>query len=209
MYVYKTTNLINGKIYIGAHKSKRKNYLGSGKILKQAIRKYGRDNFTNIIIEHCDSEEIMFEREKYWIKYYESQNPNIGYNIHDGGFGGFVSKHFLNKKLSDEHKLNISINHADVSGEKNPMFGKSHTKEVCNKLREFRLGKPLTIETRKKQSRKKRGENNNNSKLTSDIVKKIRLDYKNGVKTIDLAKKYNVKKPCIWKIVNYRTWKNI
>ncbi len=47
MYVYKTTNLINGKIYIGISKKKSKNsllYLGSGKALKRAVSKYGRKN---------------------------------------------------------------------------------------------------------------------------------------------------------------------
>lgn len=209
MYVYKTTNLINNKIYIGVHKSKRKKYLGSGKILKQAIKKYGKENFKCEIIEYCESEDEMFSREKYWIKEYNSQNTDIGYNLHDGGLGGFISKPFLNKKLSNEHKLNISLNHADVRGNKNPMYGKTHTKDVRKKLSDLRLGKSLSIETRKKQSEKKCGENNNNSKLTPNIVKTIRKEYENGAKTIDLANKYNVKKPCIWKIVNYRTWKNV
>lgn len=209
MYVYKTTNLINYKIYIGVHKSKRKNYLGSGKILKQAIKKYGRDNFKCEIIEHCESEEEMFSREKYWIKEYDSQNRLIGYNITDGGLDGAGCKHLLGKKLSEEHKKKVSLNHADVSGERNPMFGKTHTKEVREKLCKFNLGKSLSFETKKKMSEKKCGENNNKSKLTPNIVRKIRRDYERGIKTIDLANKYGVKKPCIWKIINYRTWKNI
>jgi len=209
MYVYKTTNLINYKIYIGVHKSKRKNYLGSGKILKLAIKKYGRDNFKSEIIEHCESEEEMFSREKYWIKEYDSQNRLIGYNITDGGLGGVGCKHLFGKKLSEEHKKKVSLNHADVSGERNPMFGKTHTKEVREKLRKFNLGKSLSFETKKKMSEKKCGENNNKSKLTPNIVRKIRRDYERGIKTIDLANKYDVKKPCIWKIINYRTWKNI
>jgi len=208
MYVYKTTNLINNKIYIGFHKSKSKNYLGSGKILKQALKKYGRENFINEILEICNSEEELFKREKYWIKHYDSQNRLIGYNITDGGLGGVGSKHLLGRKLSEEHRLNISLNHADVNGEKNPMFGKTHTKEVRELLCNLHLGKPLPIETRKKQSKKKSGELNNNSKLTPEIVRTIRKEYENGTKTIHLANKFNVKKPCIWKIVNYRTWKN-
>jgi group I intron endonuclease len=209
MYVYKTTNLINGKIYIGAHKSKRKFYLGSGKILKEAIKKYGKENFKMEILEKFDSESEMFEREKYWINEYDSRNPKIGYNILKGGEGGYVARPFLNKKLSDEHKQNISLHHADVSGENNPMFGKTHTNEVKDKLRNLRLGMSPSNETRKKMSIKKRGENNSNSKLTVETVKRIRVDYKSGVKTNDLAIKYGVKKPCIWKIVNNRTWKNI
>ena len=59
MIVYKTTNLINGKIYIGKDKHNNPNYLGSGKRLNQAIKKYGRDKFIKEIIEYCDSESHM------------------------------------------------------------------------------------------------------------------------------------------------------
>ena len=52
-YIYETTNLINGKKYIGKHKSNKFDtwYLGSGIVLKKAIKKYGRENFQTIIIE--------------------------------------------------------------------------------------------------------------------------------------------------------------
>jgi len=211
MYIYKTTNLVNGKIYIGKHKSNtNRRYLGSGIKLKQAIKKYGYCNFSVEILEYCKNEIELNDREKYWIAEHNSRNRNVGYNISEGGDSGdVVINYFLGKNLTEEHKQNISINHADVSGENNPMFGKTHSKRVRDKLRDLRLNKPLSMETRKKMSKKKCGENNNNSKLTPDIVKKIRCEYENGTKTIDLANKYNVKKPCIWKIVNYRTWKNI
>lgn len=52
-YIYITTNIINNKKYIGKHKAKvhSKSYLGSGVILNEAIKKYGRSNFTNKVIE--------------------------------------------------------------------------------------------------------------------------------------------------------------
>jgi hypothetical protein len=50
MIIYKTTNLINGKIYIGKDKHNNDNYIGSGKILKQAIAKYGRNNFVKEVM---------------------------------------------------------------------------------------------------------------------------------------------------------------
>ena len=49
-------------------KKKWKLYLGSGKILKDAIKKYGRDNFTVEILENCKTKELLNDREKYWIK---------------------------------------------------------------------------------------------------------------------------------------------
>jgi hypothetical protein len=49
--IYKITNLINQKIYIGKDSTNRKNYYGSGKAIKNAILKYGEDNFSKEIID--------------------------------------------------------------------------------------------------------------------------------------------------------------
>ena len=88
MIVYKTTNLVNNKIYIGKDKHNNPNYLGSGKHLNQAMKKYGRDKFTKEIIEYCESEHHMSIRERYWISYYNSYDHSIGYNLTLGGEGG-------------------------------------------------------------------------------------------------------------------------
>ena len=53
MVIYKTTNLLNGKIYIGKDKRNDRKYLGSGKILRQAVSKYGLRNFSKEILEEC------------------------------------------------------------------------------------------------------------------------------------------------------------
>jgi molecular chaperone GrpE (heat shock protein) len=56
-YFYKTTNIINEKFYYGVHSSDKDNdnYLGSGKLLLKAIKKYGRENFKREIIQFFDS----------------------------------------------------------------------------------------------------------------------------------------------------------
>lgn len=89
-YIYKTTNMLNGKIYIGQHKSTEydSSYYGSGKILKLAIEKYGIDNFSNVMLCCCDSKEELNEVEKQLIKQFDSTNPILGYNISKGGDGG-------------------------------------------------------------------------------------------------------------------------
>lgn len=86
-YVYKTINLLNGKIYVGQHNSKifDINYYGSGKIIKRALHKYGIKNFKCEIIEECDSLEELNEKEIYWISKLDVLNPEIGYNIANGG----------------------------------------------------------------------------------------------------------------------------
>lgn len=91
--IYKITNIINGKIYIGkfvySQKRNFKYYLGSGIALKRAYEKYGKENFTKEIIEEVrGNNSVLCEREIYWISEYNSIDSNIGYNITKGGEGG-------------------------------------------------------------------------------------------------------------------------
>lgn len=84
--VYKVTNEINGKIYIGCHKTNNLNdgYMGSGKVIRAAIKKYGVDNFEKEIIGSFESEDQMFDEERNLIS---KLNPE--YNLHEGGNGGW------------------------------------------------------------------------------------------------------------------------
>lgn len=89
MFIYKTTNLVNGKYYIGKYAGKRSTYLGSGIHLKSAIEKYGRKNFKRIVMEECNSLEQLSDREKYWIELFDAVNDPRSYNLTEGGQGGF------------------------------------------------------------------------------------------------------------------------
>jgi hypothetical protein len=80
MIIYKTTNLITGKIYVGQDSKNNPNYLGSGKYIWNAIKKYGKENFKKEIICGCNSREELNEKEIYWIKELNSTNLEIGYN---------------------------------------------------------------------------------------------------------------------------------
>lgn len=98
-YIYKITNLINNKIYIGqvynktiADRFKRHikeaNSL-SKSVIDRAIYKYGPENFIYCEIDKCNTtKKDLNEKEIYWIKYYNSTNKNIGYNLTRGGDGG-------------------------------------------------------------------------------------------------------------------------
>lgn len=99
MVIYETINMINGKRYIGKDKHNDPRYLGSGKLLNKAIKKYGRENFTKTILEHCKSEEHMSERERHWIRITNAQNSDIYYNISEGGSGGDNITHNPNRDL--------------------------------------------------------------------------------------------------------------
>lgn len=90
-YIYKTTNLINGKIYIGKCQGKfNENYKGSGKILKRSINKYGVENFKTELICKCYSLDELNKMEKTFIKQYKEEYKENCYNIASGGDGGNV-----------------------------------------------------------------------------------------------------------------------
>lgn len=87
-YIYLTTNLINGKKYIGQHNGSIKDdYLGSGVLLVKAIKKYGKENFKKEILEECNITELD-EKEKYWITYYNAFEDENFYNLAKGGQKG-------------------------------------------------------------------------------------------------------------------------
>jgi hypothetical protein len=87
MEIYKITNLINNKIYIGKDVSCDKNYYGSGVFIKKSINKHGKENFTKEIIDVCDNHDDLCIKEKFWVSYYK-ENGFVLYNITEGGEGG-------------------------------------------------------------------------------------------------------------------------
>jgi hypothetical protein len=103
-FIYKTTNIITNKIYIGKSKFNDPLYLGSGLKISAAIKKYGKDKFTKIILEEC-SQEIVSDREIHWISFYNSTDDIVGYNISKGGEGG---SHYWDT-LSDEERINHNL----------------------------------------------------------------------------------------------------
>lgn len=89
-YLYKTINIINGKFYIGVHQTENLNdgYIGSGKHVNSAIKKYGIDNFKIEILEFFDDSKSMYNREKEIVTE-EFISRSDTYNIRMGGSGGF------------------------------------------------------------------------------------------------------------------------
>lgn len=87
-FVYCTTNLVNGKKYIGRHKGRAKDsYIGSGKTLLKARKKYGSENFTRDILQYCISEIDIVESERYWGDYFNVDENEMFYNIIPCGNG--------------------------------------------------------------------------------------------------------------------------
>lgn len=128
MVIYKTINKVNNKIYIGKDLHNNSKYLGSGKLLKLAIKKYGKENFEKTLLEKCNSEKELCEKEIYWINKLDSTNRKIGYNITFGGTGGDTFTNNPNKQSTIE-KLRIKAS------------GKKHSIETKNKISKLRTGK--------------------------------------------------------------------
>jgi hypothetical protein len=99
--IYKTTNLVNGKYYIGKHQTKnlRDGYIGSGKYLKRAIEKYGKDSFVTDILYVFDEEWKMNLAEKILV----TIDQETCYNLCSGGKGGFgyINDNSMNNKNHD------------------------------------------------------------------------------------------------------------
>lgn len=175
-YIYKITNKINNKIYIGktkdtielrfkghvrdAQKYKDGNFRSH---LYEAMNLYGIENFTVQEIESCNY-DLLSEREQYWIKYYNSQDGDVGYNICKGGEGGpggpmMQGKHHslqTRQWMSDSRKGTQNSNYGNrwnqsdelkqlhsvlSSGENNGMYGKKHTEGTKKLISERNSGK--------------------------------------------------------------------
>lgn len=134
-YIYLTTNLINGHRYIGKHHGELDDdYLGSGTLLKRAIQKYGRENFSKEILYISQNAEENSQKEKEFIKAFNAVNDRNFYNIHEGGDGGNTISGWTeeqriaySKKLSEQRK-----------GAQNPRYGVHLTEETKNKIRQNR-----------------------------------------------------------------------
>lgn len=85
MIIYKTTNLVNGKIYIGYDTKNNPEYFGSGKIYRQAEQKYGKENFRKTTIDSDKNFKSLCLKEIFWIDALDARNPEVGYNIAEGG----------------------------------------------------------------------------------------------------------------------------
>lgn len=105
--IYKITNLINNKVYIGqtitgiVNRWKGHIYKDGCRFLHNAIYKYGKENFKIEVIEYCDKDSLD-EREIYWISYYKSNNRKYGYNILVGGNNGRKGLYKLSKSKIQE-----------------------------------------------------------------------------------------------------------
>ena len=135
--IYKHTNKINGKVYIGQTCQKPEHRWGSeGQFYTErqpaihaAIQKYGWDNFEHEILNEGLTQDEANRQEKYWVKYFSANDPLYGYNLTGGGDNrGEVSME-TRKKLSDNRKKYLA-EHPEVLKQMNEASLKATRKAV-------------------------------------------------------------------------------
>ena len=233
--IYKFQNKINGIVYIGQsihldtrYNEHRRNYLNKKHInyycdFYKALREFGFDNFNYEIIEYCD-ENRLNEREVYWIAKYDSYHN--GYNMTPGGdfnpskVPEIVKKRTekllndpeINKKLASRGGAKISIE--DVI-QIRTLYKDGKTFSEAYSLFKDKLsysgfqqcwrGKTWS-EIMPEVYQDRIVENTGGSKLNSNIIKQLRIDYMNGFSKEQLIAKYNVSKPNLNRILNLSRW---
>lgn len=206
--IYKITNKINNKIYIGITTKeidRWKKHLNVAKspgtnkssysYIHKAINKYGEENFTFEIFDYFESKEDMIAAEIYWISKYKEAGVKV-YNLTNGGDGVFGYK-YSEKQL----KAKSDCMKGKFDNCKNPFYGKNHTAESKSKISKNRL--------ENKNNLNYFGENCSQSVLTENNVINIINEYNAGENTLKLAEKYNVTHSNINKILDGKTWINI
>ena len=228
--IYRITNTINGKSYIGktgmnfgdrwdSHRSLLNSNRHDNRHLQHAWNKYGSGAFEFAKVEVVEDQSLLNDLE---IKYIAEYRRNgLSYNLHDGGDGGYN----LGKHLSDETKRKIGEkNRANMTGRKaspetRARMSASHKKRYAlwtddDRAAHGRLTAERAVgykwsEESKAAFSKLQRERPNCAKFTPDDIRAIRAKKANGVKLSDLAKEYNTSSSYISNIVHRRRWADI
>ena len=228
--IYKITNKINNKVYIGKstsierrfseHKSPYEWGRLPNKPLYLAFIKYGLNNFIFEIIEECD-EKSLNQREIYWIKQYNSTDAEKGYNISAGGDGHSPNEDHPNHKLTEQDVRDIRIRYANLERRKEveqmykDKIGPSGFKKIWQGITWSNIMPEVYTPENKAFHAKntgQKGSSNGRSLLTEEDVYTIRMRKKNGEHWQEVYKDYEhtgIKKSSFQYTWEGYNWKHI
>lgn len=224
--IYKITNLLNQKSYIGKsndidrrwsqHKSPYEWSRQPDSSLYLAFQKYGLDNFKFEIIEECKVEELG-EKEKYWVEYYDTFYN--GYNQTAGGEGNNYDSH-PKHKLTKQDVIDIRTRYANLERKKEvyELYKDRIGESGFGKIWKGETWKGIMDEVYTKENKDfhlhntaNKGSSNGRSRLNEEDVKIIRLRRKNGEnwKTVYEDYKHLLTEGSFKNVWSYQNWKNI
>lgn len=165
MIVYKITNIVNNKIYIGqtikSLKTRWSNHKSSSNCtyLKNAIKKYGESSFCIEELEVCESFEMLNEREKHYILLYDSTNPEKGYNLRSGGDSSIPNEETKKRMsiaqrkrgpMTDKQKVNMKGPKSEEAKQRlrTIWVGRKHSEESKQKMRDNKKLNPMSDEAK-------------------------------------------------------------
>lgn len=202
--IYKITNIVNGKVYIGQtinYKKRSKQHFSTlrkgvhrNPYLQKSFDKYGEDKFVIEILETC-SHDKLDQLEIHYINEYDSLNKRIGYNMLTGGSKRRIIPEEVRKKIGMAHK------------------GRKNTPEHNKNISIGRKGIVLPMEAiirmknTKKENKTQWGENNPNAVLSNEQVENLILDMLEGLTVEDVMEKYKCSRQTVYGITRNRTYK--
>lgn len=170
-YIYETKNLVNGKKYIGQHRSTGfdSNYKGSGKLLQKAIDKYGWYNFSVRMLCPCFSKEELDSEEIFLISYFDAVSYEDYYNLAKGGSGNDYRSLEWRRKISLTNSGRIPVHkglvikyakHENLADFLQKGWTRGLPEIAKSKMRVSRLGRKIHSEDHKQRLSEKFKSNN-------------------------------------------------
>jgi group I intron endonuclease len=215
-YIYKITNLVNNKIYIGCTITTLINRFNehifrctktdSNTKFCNSIRKYGFENFKIDEIEKCDLKEI-YDKEKKYIEEYDSFKKGLNSTYGGEGCLGYTHPKEIKDKISKillNGKSHKGKKYEEIYGEKS----KEEREKRSNTVK--KMWEEMTEEDKNLRIQKSVQASRNKSKYSEEFIKELKTKLKNGVKVKDLRKEYpEVRPDFFYELKNNRRWKNI